>query len=163
VLTVQDHIPGAKRRPHWMYETGRDELDLMIELDMMKRVQAAAISLSITGDHEPQWYCSVQWPLLDMAFRDQSHIEPKQMYALCSYLIVVADLQIARPPHQRVSASDRRPVLRIPTRRLRHQSCPAIHLQRLPLGMVEKPTQSPSHSQPISVPPALPISHHDIH
>lgn len=68
-LTVQDHIPGAKKRSHWTYETGRDDLDLM---------QAAAVSLSTTGDHELQWYCSVQWPLLDMAFRHQSHIEPKQ-------------------------------------------------------------------------------------
>jgi len=37
-----------------MYETGRDDLDLMIELDAMKRVQAAAVSLSTTGNHEPQ-------------------------------------------------------------------------------------------------------------
>lgn len=65
----QDRIPGAKKRSRWTYTTGRDDLDLMIELDAMKGVQAAAISLSTTGDHEPQWYCSVQWPLLDMAFR----------------------------------------------------------------------------------------------
>lgn len=51
----------------------------MIELGAMKRVQAAAVSLSTTGDHEPQWYCSMQWPLLDMVFRHQSHIEPKQI------------------------------------------------------------------------------------
>jgi hypothetical protein len=82
-----------------MYETGRDELDVMIKLDMMKRVQAAAVSLSTTGDYEPQWYCSVQWPLLDMAFWNQSHIEPKQMYVLSLHLILVAYLQIARPPY----------------------------------------------------------------
>ncbi len=81
-LTVQDRIAGAKKRSHWTYETGRDELDLMIELDTIRRVQAAAVSLSTTGDHEPQWYCSVQWPLLDVAFRHLSHIEPKQMYVL---------------------------------------------------------------------------------
>lgn len=79
-LEIQDRIPGAKRRSHWTNETGRDDLDLMIELDAMKRVHTAAVSLSTTGDYEPQWYCSVQWPLLDMAFRHQSHIEPKQMY-----------------------------------------------------------------------------------
>jgi hypothetical protein len=71
----------------------------MIELDAMKRVQAAAVSLSATGDYEPQWYCSVQWPLLDMAFRHQSHIVPKQMYVLFPHPTSVADLQIARPPH----------------------------------------------------------------
>lgn len=48
-----------KNRPLWMYETGRDERDIMIKLDMMKRVQAAAVLLSTTGDHEPQWHCSV--------------------------------------------------------------------------------------------------------
>ncbi|KAI9686291.1 MAG: hypothetical protein M1820_010673 [Bogoriella megaspora] len=80
---MQDRITGAKKRSHWTYETGRDELDLMIELDTVRRVQAAAVSLSTTGDHEPQWYCSVQWPLLDIAFRHQSYIEPKQIsYAL---------------------------------------------------------------------------------
>lgn len=78
-LKMQDRIAGAKKRSHWTYETGRDELDLMIELDTIRRVQAAAVSLSTTGDHEPQWYCSVQWPLLDMAFRYLSHIEPKQI------------------------------------------------------------------------------------
>lgn len=73
---MQDRIPGAKKRSHWTYEIGRDELDLMIELDAMKRVLAADVSLSTIEDHEPQWYCLVQWPLLDMAFRHQSYIEP---------------------------------------------------------------------------------------
>jgi hypothetical protein len=81
-LTVQDRIAGAKKRSHWTYETGRDELDLIMELDTIRRVQAAAVSLSTIRDHKPQWYCSVQWPLLDMAFRHLSHIEPKQMYVL---------------------------------------------------------------------------------
>ncbi|KAF1997085.1 hypothetical protein P154DRAFT_471486 [Amniculicola lignicola CBS 123094] len=76
---MQDRIASAKKRSYWTYETGRDEIDLMIELDMIRRVQAAAVSLSSTGDHEPQWYCSVQWPLLDVAFRHMSHIEPKQI------------------------------------------------------------------------------------
>jgi hypothetical protein len=71
----------------------------MIELDTIRRVQAAAVSLSNTGDHEPQWYCSVQWSLLDVAFRHLGHIEPKQMYATFLYLMSPADLQIARPPH----------------------------------------------------------------
>jgi hypothetical protein len=46
-----------------MYKTDCDEFDVMIELDTTKRVQAAAISLSTTEDHEPQWYCWVQWSL----------------------------------------------------------------------------------------------------
>jgi hypothetical protein len=45
------------------------------------RLQAEAVSLSVTGDHESQWYCSVQWPLLQTAFRNLPAIEPKQMYA----------------------------------------------------------------------------------
>jgi hypothetical protein len=70
-----------------MYETDRDELDVMIELDTMKRVQAVAISLSTTGDHELQWYCSVQWPPLDTAFQNQPHVEPKQKYVHSWYRV----------------------------------------------------------------------------
>ncbi|KAF2177327.1 hypothetical protein K469DRAFT_377883 [Zopfia rhizophila CBS 207.26] len=66
-----------------------------------------------------------------MAFRHHSHIEPQQMYVLFPHPTSAADLQIARPPHQRVSTPNRRPVLRIPTRRLRRQPRPAICLQRL--------------------------------
>jgi hypothetical protein len=42
----------VRRRAPTGYETGRDDLDLMIELDAMKWVQAAAVSLSTTGDYE---------------------------------------------------------------------------------------------------------------
>lgn len=42
-----------------MRQTGRDDLDVIIELDAMKKVHTAAVSLSATGDHEPQRCCSV--------------------------------------------------------------------------------------------------------
>lgn len=35
------------------------DLDVIIELDAMKKVHTAAVSLSTTGDHEPQRCCSV--------------------------------------------------------------------------------------------------------
>ncbi|MCJ1312410.1 hypothetical protein MMC25_006084 [Agyrium rufum] len=76
---IEDMFPDAEDRPLWKHVTGRDHMDLMIELDGMQRVYASADSLSTTGDYEIQWYCSVQWPLLDAAFRHQSHAEPKQI------------------------------------------------------------------------------------
>ena len=68
-LTVQDCISSAKKRSYWTYETGCDDLNLIIKQNAIKRVQAAAVLLSTIGDYKPQWYCSVQWPLLDIAFR----------------------------------------------------------------------------------------------
>ncbi|KAF2176060.1 hypothetical protein K469DRAFT_761408 [Zopfia rhizophila CBS 207.26] len=93
-IRVLDPIPDAKKRSHWTHETGRDKLDFMIELDAMKR-----------------WYCSVPWPLLDMAFHYQSHAEPKQMSVPFPHLMVSADLYIARSLYQRVSTLNWRLVL----------------------------------------------------
>jgi hypothetical protein len=55
-------------------DTRTDEA-LLFEMRHMQDVKSQAHK--IEGDSETQWYCSVHWPILTAAFRDQPSMEPK--------------------------------------------------------------------------------------
>ncbi|KAH8704630.1 hypothetical protein GQ44DRAFT_508443 [Phaeosphaeriaceae sp. PMI808] len=76
---VKNHIPGSGNYPFWMYETDRDEDEVWHELRVVNEVRAEAASLLSSRDHESQWYYSVHWPILALAFQAQPHMKPKQI------------------------------------------------------------------------------------